>query len=69
MKTKKRRKITVYFKCQTSEIAHAKIWTCLRKQNLKRETESLFIAIQNQTIRTNNIKGKIDNTQQNNKIR
>ena len=39
----------------------------LRKGNLKRVTESLITAAQNKTIRTNYIKGKIDNTQQNSK--
>ena len=33
-----------YFKWQTSNIAHKKTWTWLRKGNLKRETEDLLIA-------------------------
>ena len=37
----------------------------MRKRNLKRETESLLIAAQNNTIRTNNIKARIDKRQQN----
>ena len=41
----------------------------LLKANLKRETESLLIATQNNVIRTNYIKVKIDNTQQNSKCR
>ena len=49
-----------YFKQQTSEIFHEKIWTCL-----KRETESLPRAAQNNTLRINYIKTKIHNTQQN----
>ena len=44
--------------------AHEKTWTWLRKGNLKRETESLIIAAQNNAIRTNYIKAKIDKTQQ-----
>ena len=36
-----------------TKISHAKIWTWLRKGNFKRETESLSIAAQNNTIRTN----------------
>ena len=41
-----------HFKQQTSEISHKKIWTWLKKGNLKRETESLIIAAQNNAIRT-----------------
>ncbi len=37
--------------------------------NLKRETESLLIAAQDNAIRTNHIKARIDKTQQNNKCR
>ena len=40
----------------------------LRKGNLKRETEFLLIA-QNNAIRTNRIKARIDKTQQNNRCR
>ena len=36
----------------------------LRKGNLKRETESLLIAAENNAIRTNHIKARIDKTQQ-----
>ena len=43
------------------------IW--LIKENLKRETESLLIAAQNNVIRTNNIKARIDKTQQNSTCR
>ena len=46
-----------------------KTWTWPRKGNLKRETESLRIAAQNNTIQTNYIKTKIDKTQQNSKCR
>ena len=41
----------------------------LRKGNLKRETESFLIAAQNNAIRTNHIKARIDKTQQNSKCR
>ena len=41
----------------------------LRKGNLKRETESLLIAAQNNAKRTNHIKARIDKTQQNSKCR
>ena len=50
-------------------ISHQKTWTWLRKGNLKRETESLLIAAQDNTIRTNHIKARIDKTQQNSKCR
>ena len=43
---------------------HEKTWTRLRKGNFKRETESLLIAAQNNAIRTNHIKVRIDKTQQ-----
>ncbi len=36
---------------QTTDIIHEKTWTGLRKGNLKRETESLLIAVQNNAIR------------------
>ena len=51
----------------TSEISHEKIWTWLRKWNLKRETESLLIPAQNNAIRTNYVKSKIDKIQQKSK--
>ena len=41
----------------------------LRKGNLKRETESLLIATQNNAIRTNHIKARIDKMQRNSKCR
>ena len=41
----------------------------LRKENLKRETESLLLAAQNNAIRTNHFKARIDKTQQNSKCR
>ena len=48
-----------------SNISHEKTWTRLRKRNLKRETESLLIAAQNNAIRINHIKARIDKMQQN----
>ena len=41
-----------HFKRQISEMSNEKTWTWLRKGNLKRETESLLIAAQNNAIRT-----------------
>ena len=57
------------FKRLINNISHQKTWTWLRKGNLKRETESLLIAVQDNTIRTNHIKARIDKTQQNSKCR
>ena len=54
-----------YFKQQTGEIANVKTRIRLRKGNLKRETESLLIAVENNAIKANYIKAKIYNTQQN----
>ena len=38
-------------------------------KNVKRETESLLIAARNNAIRTNHVKGKIDNTLKNSKYK
>ena len=55
------------FKRLINNFSHQKTWTWLRKGNLKRETESLLIAAQDNAIRTNHIKARIDETQQNSK--
>ena len=57
------------FKRLINNISHDKTWTWLRKGNFQRETESLLIAAQNNAIRTNQIKARIDKTQQNSKCR
>ena len=57
------------FERLVNNISHRKTWTWLRKGNLKRETESPRIAAQINAIRTNNIKARIDKTQQNSKCR
>ena len=57
------------FKRLINNISHDKTWTWLRKGNFKRETESLLIAAQNNDIRTNHIKTRIDKTQPNSKCR
>ena len=57
------------FKRLIKNISHDKTWTWLRKGNFKRETESLLMAAQNNAIRTNHIKARIDKTQQNSKCR
>ena len=57
------------FKRLINNISHDKTWTWLRKGNFKRETESLLMAAQNNALRTNHIKTRIDKTQQNSKCR
>ena len=54
---------------QTEEVAGPERWLWLRDGNLKRETESLIISAQEQAIRTNVIKAKIDKTQIDSKCR
>ena len=58
-----------HFKWLINNISHNKTWTWLRKGHFKKKTESLLIAAQNNTIRTNHIKARIDKTQQNSKYR
>ena len=57
------------FKRLINNITHQKTWTWIRKGNLKRETKSLLIAAQDNAIRTNHIKARIDKTQQSSKCR
>ena len=57
------------FKQLINDTPLEKTWTWWRKGNFKRETESLLIAAQNNVIRTNQIKARIDKTQQNSKCR
>ena len=52
-----------------SDISHKKMWTRLRKGNLKMETESLLLAAQKNTIRTDHFRARIDKTQQNSRRR
>ena len=56
------------FKRLINNISHDKTWPWLRKGNFNRETEYL-IAAQNNAIRTNHIKVRINKTQQNSKCR
>ena len=58
-----------HFNQQTFKIAQEKTWTCLRKRNLNRKSDSLLITTQNNAIRTNYVKSKINKTQQNGKCR
>ena len=57
------------FKRLTNDISHEKTWTWLKKGSLMRETESLLITAQNNAVRTNYIKTKIDKTRQNSRRR
>ena len=50
-------------------MSHEKTWTWLRQGSFKREIESLIIAAQNNAVRSNHIKTRIDKTQQNSKCR
>ena len=59
------RKLHGRFKRLISNISYEKTWTWLRKGNFKRETKPLLMAAQNNTVRTNHIKARIDKTQQN----
>ena len=54
-----------YFKEQNGEISKEKTLIWLRKENPQRETGSLQITAQNNAIRTNYIKAKIDNARLN----
>ena len=59
----------VRFKRLINKISRNKTWSWLRKENFKRETESLLIAAQNKAVRSNHIKARLDKTQQNSKCR
>ena len=48
---------------QTKEVRSDQCWAWLQNGGLKKETESLIVAAQNQNIRTNLVKGKIDKSQ------
>ena len=48
---------------QTKEVRSDECWAWLQNGNLKRETESLIVAAQNQSIRTNLVMAKIDKCQ------
>ena len=48
---------------QTKEVRSEQSWVWLQNGDFKRETESLIVAAQNQSIRTNLVKAKIDKTQ------
>ena len=48
---------------QTKEVRSDQCWAWLQNGDLKRETESLIVAAQNQSIRINVVKAKIDKSQ------
>ena len=48
---------------ETKEVRSDQCWAWLQNGDLKRETESLIVAAQNQSIRTNLVKAKIDKSQ------
>ena len=48
---------------QTKEARSDQCWAWLQNGDLKKETESLIVAAQNQSIRTNLVKTKIDKSQ------
>ena len=48
---------------QTKEVRSDQCWAWLQNGDLKRETESLIVAAQNQSIKTNLVKAKIDKSQ------
>ena len=48
---------------QTKELRSDQCWAWLQNGDLERETESLIVAAQNQSIRTNPVKAKIDKSQ------
>ena len=57
------------FKRLINTILLEKTWTWLRKGNLKRERNYIPIVAQDNAIRTNHIKARIDKNQQNSKCR
>ena len=48
---------------QTKEVRSDQCWGWLQNRDLKRETESLMVAVQNQSIRANLVKAKIYKSQ------
>ena len=49
---------------QTKEVRSDQCWAWLQNRDLKRETESLIVAAQIESIRTNLVKAKIDKSQE-----
>ena len=51
-----------YFR-QTKDVRSEQSWVWLQNGHLKRETEGLIVAVQNQSITANLVKAKIDKSQ------
>ena len=68
-KQKWEKKIYGLFKRWINNISHQKSWIWLRKGNLKRETESLLIAAQDNALPTNHITARIGKSQESSKCR
>ena len=69
MRKWKEKQLHGLYASQTDEVSNDERWLWLKDGGLKRETESLIIAAQNQSIRTNHVKAKIDKSQGNSKCR
>ena len=54
---------------QTDEIPGAGRWNWLKDGSMKRQTEALIVAAQDQSLRTNAVKAKIDKSQSDSKCR
>ena len=54
---------------QTKDVVSKESWRWLKEGNIKRETESLIFAANDQALRTNQIKAKIDQSQADDKCR
>ena len=65
----KQKKLHGQFFNQIEDVAGEEKWLWLRDGSVKRETESLIMATQEQAIRANAIKAKIDKTQAESKCR
>lgn len=63
------KKLHGQFVTQTDEMSGADRWTWLQKGTLKRQTECLIMAAQEQSLRTNTIKVQIDRSQTDSKCR
>ena len=48
---------------QTKEVRSDQYWSWVQNRDLKKETESLIVVAQNQSIRTNLVEAKIDKSQ------
>ena len=65
----KKKKLHGQFVRETEDIGGEKRWIWLKDGSIKRETETLILAAQEQSLRTNAIKAKIDRSQEDSKCR